>query len=192
MPPEPVPADPGWDDDAAWTRPDPMTSAELEAHLDWLCEHDDDPFDAPEEYWDPEASAPPPGRDELTAEELAEVRRAARDDLLAVKAATTGRRGPGQPGSARVFPGESASRAVPVARFAESVWDSVRAHFEVDSLSPIAQIGLRRRVDNDLEHIFDAFEALGAVASVHDLASGVFSEDLDEGVAIRSGSAVHR
>ena len=36
---------------------------------------------------------------------------AARDDLLAVRAATAGRRGPGQPGSARVFPGESASRA---------------------------------------------------------------------------------
>jgi hypothetical protein len=88
-----------------------MTSAELEAHLDWVCEHDDDPFDPPEEYWDPEASAPPPGRDELTAEELAEVRQAAADDLLAVKAATTGRRGPGQPGSARVFPGESSGRA---------------------------------------------------------------------------------
>jgi hypothetical protein len=60
----------------------------------------------------------------------------------------------------------SMEEPVPVARLAESVWDSVRAHFEVDSLSPIAQIGLRGRVDNDLEHIFDAFEALGAVASV--------------------------
>src|SRR5262249_5851900 len=49
--------------------------------------------------------------DPLTPEELAEVRQAARDDLLAVKAATTGRRGPGQPGSARLFPGESSSRA---------------------------------------------------------------------------------
>jgi hypothetical protein len=84
----------------------------------------------------------------------------------------------------------SMEEPVPVARLAESVWDSVRAHFEVDSLSPIAQIGLRRRVDNDLEHIFDAFEALGAVASVHDLASGVFSEDLDEGVTMPSGAVV--
>ena len=44
-------------------------------------------------------------------EELAEIRQAAADDLLAVEAATTGRRGPGQPGSARVFPGESSSPA---------------------------------------------------------------------------------
>jgi len=99
MSPAPVPADPGWDDDPAWTRPDPMTPAELEAQLDRLCEQDE-----------------PPGEDEdcedfapLTAEELAEIRQAAADELLAVKAATTGRRGPGQPGSARIFPGESAS-----------------------------------------------------------------------------------
>src|SRR5439155_18006165 len=47
----------------------------------------------------------------FTPEELAEIRQAAADELLAVKAATTGRRGPGQPGSAGVFPGESASPA---------------------------------------------------------------------------------
>jgi len=47
----------------------------------------------------------------LTAGELAEVEKAAGDELLVVEAATTGRRGPGQPGSARVFPGESSSRA---------------------------------------------------------------------------------
>ena len=62
--------------------------------------HDEPP--EPEEYED---FAP------LTPEELAEVRRAAADDLLAVEAATTGRRGPGQPGSARIFPGESSSPA---------------------------------------------------------------------------------
>ncbi len=84
----------------------------------------------------------------------------------------------------------SMDEPVPVARLAESVWDSVRAHFDVDSRSPIAQIGLRGRVDNDLEHIFDVFEALGAVASVHDLASEVFSEDLDEDVAMPSGALV--
>jgi len=84
----------------------------------------------------------------------------------------------------------SMEEPVPVARLAESVWDSVRAHFDVDSLSPITQVGLRGRVDNDLEHIFDAFEALGAVASVHDLASEVFSEDLDEGVTMPSGAVV--
>ena len=82
----------------------------------------------------------------------------------------------------------SMEEPVPVARLAESVWDSVRAHFDVDSLSPITQMGLRGRVDNDLEHIFDAFEALGAVTSTHDLASEVFTEDLDEGVTMPSGA----
>jgi hypothetical protein len=82
----------------------------------------------------------------------------------------------------------SMEEAVPVARLAESVWDSIRAHFDVDSLSPIAQMGLRGRADNDLEHIFDAFGALGAVTSTHDLADEVFSEDLDEGVTMPSGA----
>ena len=40
-----------------------------------------------------------------------EIREAAADELLAVEAASTGRRGPGQPGSARIFPGESSSPA---------------------------------------------------------------------------------
>ena len=101
MPPESVPADPGRDDDLAWLDRDPMTAGEREASLDRLCQQDEPPGDD-EEYED---FAP------LTPEELAEVRRAAADDLLAVKAATTGRRRPGQPGSARVFPGESASPA---------------------------------------------------------------------------------
>jgi len=100
MPAEPVPADPGPEDDLAWLDRDPMTAAEREASLDRLCEQDEPPGE--EEYED---YAP------LTPEELAEVRQAAADDLLAVTAATTGRRGPGQPGSARVFPGESSSRA---------------------------------------------------------------------------------
>ena len=80
---EPVPADPGWDDDLTWLDRDPATPAEREAWLDRVCEFDEPP--EPEEYED---------SDPLTAEELAEVREAASDDLLAVKAATTGRRGP--------------------------------------------------------------------------------------------------
>jgi len=36
-----------------------MTAAEREAWLDRLCAQDDDPFDDPQEYWDPEACAPP-------------------------------------------------------------------------------------------------------------------------------------
>ena len=80
-----------------------MTPEEREAWLDHLAELDEPP-DLDEEE-DPEDCEP------LTAGELAEVERAAGDDLLAVEAATTGRRGPGMPGSGRVFPGESSSRA---------------------------------------------------------------------------------
>src|SRR5690242_12816728 len=111
MPSVPAPADPGRDDDPAWLDRDPMTAAEREAWLDRLCELDDDPSDDPQEYWDPGSCAPPPGQDELTAVELAGVAAAAGDEMLALDAASTGRRGPGQAGSARVFPGESASRA---------------------------------------------------------------------------------
>jgi hypothetical protein len=77
-----------------------MTAAELEAGLDRVCERDEGYCQ--EEYGDFEP---------LTAEELAEIREAAADELLAVEAATSGRRGPGQPGSARVFPGQSSSPA---------------------------------------------------------------------------------
>ena len=65
----------------------------------------------PEEYWDPESCAPLPGQDELTEQELAGVRESAADEMLALDAASTGRRGPGQAGSGRTFPGVSASRA---------------------------------------------------------------------------------
>ena len=96
MPPEPVPADPGWAEDLAWLDRDP----ERESWLDRAREHEEPP--EPEEYED---YAP------LTSDELAEIDDAAADDLLAVAAAASGRRGPGQPGSARVFPGESSSPA---------------------------------------------------------------------------------
>ena len=81
----------------------------------------------------------------------------------------------------------SLEEPVPVARLAESVWDSVRAHFDVDSLSPLSQSGVRGRAGNDLAHIFDAFEALGAVTSVHGVASDMFSADLDEGFPVPPG-----
>jgi hypothetical protein len=77
-----------------------MTAAEREASLDRLCEQDEGYCQ--EEYEDFEP---------FTPGELAEIQDAAADELLAVEAATTGRRGPGQPGSARVFPGQSASSA---------------------------------------------------------------------------------
>src|SRR5690349_4579411 len=103
MPASPAPADPGWDDDLAWLDRDPMTAAEREACLDRLCEQDEGHReDEADEYG---AFEP------FTPGELAEIREAAADELLDVEAATTGRRGPGQPGSARVFPGESSSPA---------------------------------------------------------------------------------
>jgi Domain of unknown function (DUF222) len=111
MPSVPAPEDPGRDEDPAWLDRDPMTAAEREAWLDRLCAQDDDPSDAPQEYWDPESCAPPPGEDELTADELAGIAEAAADEGLALDAASTGRRGPGQAGSSRTFPGESNSRA---------------------------------------------------------------------------------
>ena len=119
---DPPPGDPG---PAEWepviTRPDPMTEEEREAWLDALA-GEAEALD-PEEYPDPEGP-PPPGEDELTAEEIAGIRdlteaeaRAAGD---AARSGTTGAlaaiamygsRRAGQPGSARVFPGESSSRA---------------------------------------------------------------------------------
>ncbi|HEY3647153.1 MAG TPA: DUF222 domain-containing protein [Streptosporangiaceae bacterium] len=102
MPASPAPADPGRDDDLAWLDRDPMTAAERQASLDRLCEQDEDYREDEDEFGDVES---------FTEEELAEIREAAADELLAVEAATTGRRGPGQPGSARVFPGQSSSPA---------------------------------------------------------------------------------
>src|SRR6476469_752490 len=102
MPASPAPADPGRDDDLAWLDRDPMTAAEREASLDRVCEQDEGHLQDEGEYGDVEP---------FTAEELAEIQAAAADELLAIEAATSGRRGPGQPGSARVFPGESSSPA---------------------------------------------------------------------------------
>ena len=180
MPPEPVPAEPEWDDDPAWSRPDPMTAAEREASLDRGCEEDEPP--ELDDYGDYEP---------FTAAELAEIEEAAADELLAVKAATTGRRGPGQPGSARVFPGESASPAagfgpgmaldvlpgcaglaaaadaacggedgfagVSEAELAGLVcaWDRVEAHAAARKLAAIAELGRRDPGPEDAEFTAD-------------------------------------
>jgi Domain of unknown function (DUF222) len=182
MPPSPVPADPGRDEDLAWLDRDP----EREVWLDRAREHDEPPGD--EEYEDFEP---------LTLEELAEIREAAADELLAVKAATTGRRGPGQPGSARVFPGESSSPAagfgpgmpldvlpgcaqLAVAADAAAgddgfagvsegelvgvvcAWDRVEAHAAARKLAAIAELGRRNPEPEDAEFTADELaNALG-------------------------------
>ena len=98
MPSVPAPGDPGRDGDPGWPDRDPVSPEKQRGWLDWLCGQDDDPADDPQEYWDPESGAPPPGQDELTGEELAEAREAAADEMLALQAASTGRRGPGMAG----------------------------------------------------------------------------------------------
>ena len=81
----------------------------------------------------------------------------------------------------------SMEEPVPVPRLAESVWESVKASFDLDFLSPLSMTGLRVRVGNDVEHIFDAFEGLGAVTTVHGLASEIFSLDLEAGTTLPFG-----
>jgi hypothetical protein len=182
MPPSPVPADPGWDEDLTWLDRDP----ERETWLNSAREHDDPPG--------PEESGGFPG---LTPDEVAEIEDAAADELLAVEAATTGRRGPGQPGSARVFPGESASpaaafgpgmvfdvlpgcvqlavaadAAVAEDRFdgvpeAELVgvlcaWDRVEAHAAARKLAVVAELARRNPAPEDAEFTADEIaNALG-------------------------------
>ena len=119
--------DPSPDERVDW-RPGEMSEEDRQAWLDGLAaegelldlEEDRDP----EEYFDPDGP-PAPGEDELTAEEIAGIREVMDDQAratataarlgttgaLAMIAALSGRRGPGQPGSAHRFPGESSSRA---------------------------------------------------------------------------------
>ena len=187
MPSVPAPADPGRDDDPAWLDRDPMTAAEREAWLDRLCELDDDPLDAPGEYWDPGSCVPPPGEDELTAEELAGVREAASDEMLALDAASTGRRGPGQAGSVRTFPGESDSRA---AGFGTGMaWDvmpgcaqlAVAADAAVDGGGPTDSFG--GAADHELVGVVCAWDRLEAHAAARKLVAiaEVFRRNPEDG-----------
>jgi hypothetical protein len=78
-----------------------MTAKEREAWLDHLCTSEEPPEPEEEEGFEP-----------LTLDELAEIRElAASVSPLLPLVISEGRRGPGHSGSARVRPGESASRA---------------------------------------------------------------------------------
>jgi Domain of unknown function (DUF222) len=106
MPPEPVPADPGRDEAPARYVPEPEGP--------WW-----------EDGWE-EEEEPPPEEDEDYPRLLAECREAAEDRayaaaaaarsgttaaMAAVTASLAGRRGPGQPGSSEIMPGEYPGRA---------------------------------------------------------------------------------
>jgi hypothetical protein len=77
----------------------------------------------------------------------------------------------------------SMEEPVPVPRLAESVWQVVEARFDLDHVNPFILESLRARMDRDVEHIFDAFEALGAVTSVRAMADGLFLKDLADAAA---------
>ena len=178
----------GWEADPAWLDRDPMTAAEREAWLDRLCAQDDDPADAPQEYWDPESCAPLPGEDELTAEELAGVAEAASDEMLALDAASTGRRGPGQAGSARVFPGESASRAAGFG--AGMAWDVTPGCAQLAAAADAAVAGdgdqgdsFRKVADHELVGLVCAWDRVEAHAAARKLVAiaEVFRRNPEDG-----------
>ena len=130
---EPVPADPGPDDDLPADYPELGSphwrlvpqSPDWPEWMDDAHAADEDPGDL-EEYEDPD-NAPPPGLDdEQLAVLLAEARQVTADQaraaqaaaragqtavLAALEAVSAGRRGPGMPGSAESFPGEYPSPA---------------------------------------------------------------------------------
>ena len=77
----------------------------------------------------------------------------------------------------------SMEEPVPLPRLAESVWTGVEARFDLDHVSSYALAALRARTDRDVGHIFDAFEALGAVTSARAIASETFLRDLTDPAA---------
>jgi hypothetical protein len=176
-----------------------MTAADREAWLDWLCAQDDDPADAPEEYWDPESCSPPPGQDELTEQELAGVREAASDEMLALDAASTGRRGPGQAGSARMLPGESDSRA---AGFGVGMaWDvtpgcaqlAVAADAAVDAGGDDSGDSFGGMADHELAGLVCAWDRLEAHAAARKLVAlaEVFRRNPEDGFEPEPGQMPH-
>ncbi|MGH3171685.1 MAG: hypothetical protein ACRDN0_38220 [Trebonia sp.] len=81
----------------------------------------------------------------------------------------------------------SMEEPIPVPRLDEPVWETVKQRFDLRYLSPLEVTGLRARVGNDVGHILDAFEALGAVTTFQGMASEIFSMDLDDETALSFG-----
>ena len=123
MPQGPAPAAPGRDGDPAREprepvpTPDPMTEEDWLAWCDATAARDEPPGDPDEEEpgssvpWDCDLEQLVAECHQITAEEAALAARAARLGLPGGQYITPGRRGPGQPGSARRKPGEYLSRA---------------------------------------------------------------------------------
>jgi hypothetical protein len=135
MPPEPVPADPGWDEDLAWLDRDP----ERETWLDRAREHDDYPLEVEYADYTP-----------LTEEELAEIREAAADELLAV--------------SADAAAGEDRFDGVPEGELVGLLcaWDRVEAHAAARKLAVVAELDRRNPSPEDAEFTADEIaNALG-------------------------------
>jgi hypothetical protein len=72
----------------------------------------------------------------------------------------------------------SMEEPVPVPRLAESAWLGVEARFGLDRAGSLVLEGLRARTARDVEHIFDAFEVLGAVTSARAVTDPMFTQDL--------------
>ncbi len=123
MPPGPDPLEPGRDEDPAGVPGGPapapdLTAADEEEWLAWCdAAAEDEPWDPDEEEpdpaapWDYDLDAVIAECRQVTAEEAAAAARAARLGLPGGQFVPLARRGPGQPGSARVSPGEYLSRA---------------------------------------------------------------------------------
>jgi hypothetical protein len=108
------------------TRPDPLTEEEWRASLDAMADEDEPPDGDEQEDpppldcdWDQiDAQCRQVAEDQVRA--AADAARLGLTGALAAVAALNGRRGPGQPGSAQVFPGEYPGRA---AQFASGMFD---------------------------------------------------------------------
>ena len=123
MPPRPAPAAPERDGDPVREPPEPVPTPDPMTEEDWLawCDataaRDEPPGDPDEEEpdssvpWDCDLEQLVAECHQITAEEAALAARAARLGLPGGQFITPGRRGPGQPGSARRQPGEYLSRA---------------------------------------------------------------------------------